>query len=77
VDLILSNKALRDLTVRYLKMIAIFFLSPRYLWSPPDETSSVTLLELSIVDALSYSEKYVPLKKRAGKLSSIYSLFEF
>jgi hypothetical protein len=75
-DLILSNKALRDLTERYLKMIAIFYLSPRYLWRPNAETGFVTLLERTIADALSCSEKYVSLKKRVGKLSLIYNLVE-
>ena len=75
-DLILKNEVLRDLTKKYLKMIAIFYLSPRYGRIPTVEDGFVRILERTIADTLSYS-KYLSLNKRIGELSLIYNLAEF
>lgn len=75
-DVILSNKALKNLTERYLKLVLILYLSPQYKYRPREEEILITLLEKTIADVLDYPREYLTLHKRAGILSSVYNLEE-
>jgi hypothetical protein len=71
-DLISSNSTLKKLCERYLRLLAIYYLShtARYYRL---ETVPIVILEKTLAEMLDYSGKYIDFRERAGRLSVIYN----
>ena len=60
---------------RYLRLLAIYYLEPRYSSSDiRSEATSLLLLEKTAAEMLGYTKEYVPITKRMGKLAVVYKL---
>jgi len=75
-DCVLSSELVRKLIERYLRLLATFCLSLSVREGIAAESESIVLLERIIAEALGYTETYLPLWNRMGKLSLIYNLEE-
>jgi len=73
-DHILRVEPMKKLIERYLKLLAIYYLSPTFRDRPPAEAHLITILEKTIAEMLNWSERYIPLGERVGKLAKVYNL---
>jgi hypothetical protein len=77
-EVIFSNENIKKLIERYLRLLAIYYLEPRYSLSDPrEEATSLLLLEKTAAEMLGYTKEYVPITKRMGKLVVVYKLEAF